>query len=178
MAVQPERSQSNGAIEIKFQIDGGKQRIDLQPNADGSYSYILNAGQPDAETLTPAQLADRLYRGAADHTWLQRLFNISSPIGFLWVTIGLLGQVLFTGRMLVQWFATEKNRQSVVPPIFWWMSLIGSLMLLTYFLWRRDIVGVLGQSFGLIVYIRNLYFIHGLTKSAGIQSSDADGKPD
>jgi lipid-A-disaccharide synthase-like uncharacterized protein len=64
------------------------------------------------------------------------------------VGLGLLGQVLFTGRMLVQWLASEKQKRSVVPVAFWWMSLIGATMLLVYFTWRRDIVGVLGQATG------------------------------
>ena len=68
-------------------------------------------------------------------------------------------QVLFTGRMLVQWLASEKRKRSVVPVAFWWMSLIGGVMLLTYFIWRKDIVGVAGQSTGLLVYGRNLILI-------------------
>jgi lipid-A-disaccharide synthase-like uncharacterized protein len=76
------------------------------------------------------------------------------------VSVGLLGQVLFTGRMIVQWLASEKKHESVVPPVFWWMSLIGSLMLLSYFTWRRDIVGILGQGFGLAIYLRNLHLIY------------------
>jgi lipid-A-disaccharide synthase-like uncharacterized protein len=75
------------------------------------------------------------------------------------VALGLGGQLLFTGRMLVQWFASEKSKRSVIPVAFWWMSLIGSTMLLIYFIWRRDIVGIIGQATGWVIYIRNLVLI-------------------
>ncbi|HHQ49151.1 MAG TPA: hypothetical protein ENK19_09765 [Acidobacteria bacterium] len=78
----------------------------------------------------------------------------------MWVALGLLGQVLFTGRMVVQWLVSEKRKRSVVPVIFWWMSLGGATMLLIYFLWRKDIVGVLGQSTGWFIYSRNLWLIY------------------
>ena len=63
--------------------------------------------------------------------------------------------------MIVQWVASEKRKKSVVPPLFWWMSLAGSLLLLSYFLWRRDPIGLLGQAFGIFVYLNNLYLIYG-----------------
>lgn len=87
------------------------------------------------------------------------ILDITSWTSVFWVIIGLGGQILFTGRMLVQWLASEKAQASVVPESFWWMSLFGGAMLITYFIWRIDIVGVLGQSTGLFVYIRNLWFI-------------------
>jgi lipid-A-disaccharide synthase-like uncharacterized protein len=61
----------------------------------------------------------------------------------------------------VQWLASEKHKKSVVPPMFWWMSLVGSTVLLLYFVWRKDVVGVLGQAFGWSIYIRNLLLIYG-----------------
>jgi lipid-A-disaccharide synthase-like uncharacterized protein len=164
--VQSDRSLPDRAVVIKLQIGTGRERVDLKQNDDGTYSYIIERGESQ-ESLTPNQLAQRLYHQQSSRGWVSQLFNISSPVGFIWVSIGLLGQVLFTGRMVIQWLASERNRKSVVPAMFWWMSLIGALMLLTYFLWRRDIVGVLGQSFGLIVYIRNLYFIYGLSSADG-----------
>ena len=76
-----------------------------------------------------------------------------------WLAFGYTGQALFTGRMLVQWIATERKRQSVVPVLFWWLSLLGGLVLLIYFLRRGDPVGVVGQLFGSVVYARNLLLI-------------------
>jgi lipid-A-disaccharide synthase-like uncharacterized protein len=81
-------------------------------------------------------------------------------IGMGWVSFGFAAQALFAGRLIVQWLATERRRQSVVPTSFWWLSLLGGLMLLAYF-WRRgDPVGIAGQLFGNIVYVRNLYFLY------------------
>jgi lipid-A-disaccharide synthase-like uncharacterized protein len=162
LTVQPSRDASD--LEIKLQIGATRQRVDLHRSDDGEYHFMLDGRSGAPPVLSPEEFADHLYRqqhASGAHGWMWRLFNISSPIGFIWVSVGLLGQVLFTGRMVVQWLMTERSRQSIVPPAFWWMSLGGALMLLTYFMWRRDIVGVLGQSFGLIVYVRNLYFIHG-----------------
>ena len=92
--------------------------------------------------------------------WLYRVFDITSWTGILWVAFGLGGQVLFTGRMLIQWIASEKRKQSVIPVAFWWMSLTGATMLMMYFIWRVDIVGVLGQSTGWFIYARNLALIY------------------
>ena len=78
----------------------------------------------------------------------------------LWIAIGFGGQALFASRFLVQWIATERRRQSVVPIAFWYLSLGGGLILLSYALWRRDPVFIAGQSFGLLVYSRNLWFVH------------------
>jgi lipid-A-disaccharide synthase-like uncharacterized protein len=81
-------------------------------------------------------------------------------IGIGWLVFGFGAQALFAGRLIVQWLATEKRRKSVVPVSFWWLSLLGGLMLLAYF-WRRgDPVGIAGQLFGNVVYLRNLYFVY------------------
>ena len=88
-----------------------------------------------------------------------RLFNITTWASLVWVAIGMGGQILFAGRTLVQWFASEKERKSVVPAAFWWMSLIGGVSLFAYFAWRQDVVGVLGQCSGVVIYARNLRLI-------------------
>lgn len=95
---------------------------------------------------------------AADQPWLFRLLNVDDAAGLAWVSIGFVGQVVFAGRMFVQWIQSERRKESVVTPIFWWMSLVGSVMLIAYFLWRRDPVGVCGQ-FAFFIYVRNLMLI-------------------
>lgn len=80
-------------------------------------------------------------------------------LSWAWLAFGFGAQAIFMTRMLVQWIATERARESVVPASFWWLSLCGGLMLLTYFLRRGDPVGVAGQLFGVVVYARNLVFI-------------------
>lgn len=73
-----------------------------------------------------------------------------------WLIFGFLAQGVFMARMIVQWVASERARASVVPQAFWWLSLIGGVMLLVYFLRRGDPVGVWGQLLGVVVYVRNL----------------------
>src|SRR3954447_11591275 len=77
----------------------------------------------------------------------------------LWLIIGFAGQALFTARFLVQWIASERKRDSVVPVAFWWLSLLGGLMLLSYASYRQDPVIIVGQAMGLVVYARNLMLV-------------------
>jgi lipid-A-disaccharide synthase-like uncharacterized protein len=77
----------------------------------------------------------------------------------LWLAVGLLGQVAFAGRFLVQWIASERQKKSVVPITFWYLSLAGGLILLCYALYRKDPVFILGQSTGVFIYSRNLVLI-------------------
>jgi lipid-A-disaccharide synthase-like uncharacterized protein len=79
----------------------------------------------------------------------------------LWLAIGLVGQLTFGARFLVQWIVSERRGRSVIPVAFWWLSLGGGLILLAYALHRRDPVFILGQAFGLIVYVRNIVLIRG-----------------
>jgi lipid-A-disaccharide synthase-like uncharacterized protein len=85
----------------------------------------------------------------------------------VWLGIGLLGQALFSARFLVQWIASERKKQSVVPTWFWYFSIGGGVTLLAYAIYRRDPVFILGQGTGLFVYARNLYFIHGPAAARG-----------
>ncbi|MEM6531714.1 MAG: lipid-A-disaccharide synthase N-terminal domain-containing protein [Myxococcota bacterium] len=84
---------------------------------------------------------------------------LDAGLPWWWLAFGFGAQMLFTGRMLVQWIASERAKRSVVPTAFWVLSAVGGLMLLTYFLRRGDPVGVTGQAFGLVIYARNLFFI-------------------
>ena len=86
--------------------------------------------------------------------------HVASWTEFSWVMVGLTGQLLFTGRFLVQWLASERERRSVIPIAFWYFSLAGGAVLFSYALWRRDPVFILGQSMGLAIYTRNLWLIH------------------
>ena len=76
-----------------------------------------------------------------------------------WAWIGIVAQALFTGRFLVQWLASEKAGRSVIPFSFWILSISGGLLLLVYALYRRDPVFILGQSLGVVIYLRNLVFV-------------------
>ena len=76
-----------------------------------------------------------------------------------WVVLGFAGQMLFGSRFLVQWLASEKAGRSVVPQLFWYLSIGGGLFLLGYAVHRHDPVFILGQGAGLIVYVRNLMLL-------------------
>jgi lipid-A-disaccharide synthase-like uncharacterized protein len=76
-----------------------------------------------------------------------------------WVILGFVAQLMFTGRFLVQWIASERQGRSVIPIAFWFFSIAGGLLLLAYALYRRDPVFIIGQAFGVFVYVRNLYLI-------------------
>lgn len=75
-----------------------------------------------------------------------------------WVALGFVAQLLFTGRFLVQWIASEKQNRMVIPIAFWFFSIGGGVLLLIYAIHRRDPVFIAGQAFGVFVYARNLYF--------------------
>ena len=76
-----------------------------------------------------------------------------------WVLLGFAAQACFTARFAVQWLASERAGKSVIPIAFWWCSIGGGLLLLIYALYRRDPVFILGQGFGVFVYLRNLQFV-------------------
>lgn len=81
------------------------------------------------------------------------------PISWLLVAFGFLGQACFSARFLVQWIASERRKESVIPIYFWYLSVGGGLTLLTYAILRMDPVFIVGQGAGLFVYSRNLYLI-------------------
>jgi lipid-A-disaccharide synthase-like uncharacterized protein len=77
----------------------------------------------------------------------------------VWVALGLVAQGVFFARFLVQWLASERQKQSVIPEAFWYLSLCGSALLLVYSIHVKDPVFILGQSTGSVIYIRNLVLI-------------------
>jgi len=81
-----------------------------------------------------------------------------------WLAVGLLGQATFSARFLVQWIFSEFKKRSIVPEAFWYLSIIGSALLLAYAVYREDPVFILGQSFGMVVYFRNLRLISNQRK--------------
>lgn len=75
------------------------------------------------------------------------------------VILGLIGNALFSMRFIVQWFASERQGESVIPVSFWYWSIAGSIIMFLYFLLRRDPVGILAYLPNSIIYIRNLMLI-------------------
>ena len=74
--------------------------------------------------------------------------------------IGFIGQGLFASRFIVQWIYSERLGESFIPVIFWYLSIFGGIGLLIYAIFRKDPVIILGQSFGLFIYLRNLFLIY------------------
>ncbi len=87
------------------------------------------------------------------------LFGAETTTDVAWITAGLLGQLMFTGRFIVQWVASERAGRSVVPLAFWYFSIAGSMIVLAYGLHKLDPVIILGQLPGTVIYGRNLWLI-------------------
>lgn len=106
----------------------------------------------------------------ATHQSLHPLAGRMTPVSDAGLLIlGFSGQALFSARFLVQWIASERARRSVVPRVFWWLSLGGGLTLFIYAIARQDPVFMVGQGAGLAIYLRNLRL------SAADRDTDARG---
>lgn len=92
---------------------------------------------------------------------LFEILHVNSRTEAIWVLIGLVGQLMFTARFVVQWISSERARRSIIPMAFWYFSIGGGLILLSYAIYRRDPVFILGQSMGLVIYLRNIWLIRG-----------------
>ena len=96
-------------------------------------------------------------RAKAQLTFAQRIERaLLNP----WVVFGFAAQFMFMMRFVIQWLASERRQRSYVPVPFWYFSLAGGIMLLTYAVQRRDPVFILGQGLGCFIYVRNLILIH------------------
>jgi len=80
-------------------------------------------------------------------------------ISILWLAVGFLGQTLFSARFLVQWLYSERKKRSMIPVAFWYLSIAGGMTLVSYAIYRKDPVFILGQATGVFIYLRNLCFI-------------------
>ena len=79
---------------------------------------------------------------------------------FIWVTFGTLGQLVFFSRWIIQWLSSEKNKSSIIPVAFWWLSFIGGFITLIYAYHIRSFPFLLAQGSGIIIYSRNLILIY------------------
>jgi len=162
----PEPRQGSRKVELRLGNSRGILEITpAQAAIAEKFRILLRDGYESPEL--DAEAMERLVgREALDvltrqpDNGLFRVLNITSWGAMVWVCIGFAGQLAFTGRTLVQWIVSEARRESVVPELFWWLSLTGGVMLFVYFVWRQDFVGVLGQSSGVVIYARNLRLIY------------------
>ena len=83
-----------------------------------------------------------------------------SSLEITFLIIGFIGQGLFASRFIVQWIYSEKQGKSSIPIIFWYLSIFGGIGLLVYAIFRKDPVIIMGQSFGIFIYLRNLILIY------------------
>jgi len=90
--------------------------------------------------------------------------NNLSNVEILFLSIGFVGQGLFASRFIFQWIYSERKGESHIPLIFWYLSIFGGLGLLTYAIFRKDPVIIVGQIFGIFIYIRNLILIYNKKK--------------
>ena len=76
-----------------------------------------------------------------------------------WLILGLFSQFLFFTRFLVQWITSERKKKSIIPLSFWYLSIFGSVGLLIYSVYKKDLVFIIGQSLGVLVYARNIILL-------------------
>ncbi len=170
-----------GARVVKVQVGQTRAQVEVlrTKGADEApvHSFrVLGRGGFASEVLDEPRFRAIMGDDVADHltggsTVLFRAFNITSWASLVWIGVGLLGQLIFSCRFLIQWIVSERRRQSVIPEAFWWISLFGGASLFLYFIWRQDIVGVLGQSSGLVIYGRNIRLIHKQRRRAARHAS-------
>ena len=86
----------------------------------------------------------------------------------IWLALGFTAQMFFASRFLVQWIASERQKKSVMPLYFWYSSVVGGLLLLSYAIHIKDPVFILGQSMGVFIYTRNLVLIYSNKKKKSV----------
>ena len=87
-------------------------------------------------------------------------FSNLNQVEIYFLIIGFVGQGLFASRFIVQWIYSEKKGESHIPLIFWYLSIFGGIGLLIYAIFRKDPVIIIGQTFGIFIYLRNLILIY------------------
>ena len=182
---------------------GGKPKFPLRPDAltselrlgdmRGVLEAAKNPGESDytfralwRDQSSPPQPISRAQAEAAfgpeavaltitpRTNWVFKLLNITSWTNLVWVGIGLIGQLAFSGRMVLQWIVSERKRESIISESFWWFSLFGGITLFSHFVWRADPIGILGQATGIVIYARNIRLIY---KAKRRTIRDSEGNP-
>jgi len=79
---------------------------------------------------------------------------------YIWLGVGFFGQFIFFLRFVLQWIASEKNKEVVIPVGFWYLSIAGTIIILVYSIHIKDIVFTTAQVLSLFIYARNLMLVH------------------
>lgn len=103
--------------------------------------------------LTPVVAFSMFFLDAKEN--IQKLFAGNIPV--MWLVFGSIGQIVFSFRFIYQWWYSRAKGESLLPAMFWILSLIGSSCIIIYGIYRKDPVLIIGQSVGFITYSRNLY---------------------
>ena len=116
-------------------------------------------------------------------TWLQEIHaNRALPVeaatrNWFWLGVWAVGQILFSLRFAIQWLATELRRRSVMPPIFWHLSLIAAALQALSFVQRAEWIFAAGMAATIVIYARNLYFVHRAPAEGQPVPADARNEP-
>jgi lipid-A-disaccharide synthase-like uncharacterized protein len=165
-ASRPDLPTREGALLQEIRIGEERGVLEAVPVPGGDYRFRVllrnstsaEMDRDQAEQIFGARVVSQTIEPRSN--WLFRQMNITSWVGVVWLGIGLLGQIAFSGRMVLQWITSERRRQSIITESFWWFSLAGSVLLFSYFAWRQEPIGLLGQASGLVIYSRNLRLIY------------------
>ena len=129
--------------------------------------FIFDLNSQDLEERdrkTLSEIKNILANSDNPHSQLNALLKAIKTSEYFWFFIGFLGEALFGSRMIVQWMASEKAKKNVIPVAFWYLSLMGSFLVLLYALHLRDPVFILSKGVGFLIYSRNIVL---LRKDAG-----------
>lgn len=107
-------------------------------------------------------------------TFVEHFLN-GQTIGYGWLLFGLIGQFLFSFRFVYQMFVSHRRKESVLPPAFWYISLMAAIMVQIYGIYRLDVVLILGQVGGMVTYVRNIMLHHRSVSAASVQAAYDSG---
>lgn len=92
--------------------------------------------------------------------WIESALARQPVDELIWMIVGIFGQLMFASRWFVQWIVSERAKRSIVPVIFWFISIIGGTISLVYAIYLESVPFIMGQAGGLFVYFRNLWLIY------------------
>ena len=114
-----------------------------------------------------------LRSGDIINNMIQKILSLLDP----WVIFGFAAQFVFFLRFAYQWYVSEKKKESVIPIGFWYLSLIGTIMILAYSIYRKDIVFSTASVLNAMIYIRNLALIGAKKKKDGLTANESPAQP-
>lgn len=93
----------------------------------------------------------------------------------VWAIMGLVGQLIFGGRFVLQWLVSEYKKKSHVPTSFWYISLVGSIIMLVYSVHIKNPIFMLGFSLNTLIYLRNIHLIYKHAKRNVVTAMEEGG---